>query len=201
MKKFIINKNSYLTKDIYAFYNCDYVGYRRSQNPDFINKLKNNTLINDEMDLVSDFVEAFQKLYEDIGKITKSANKNVVVCVVPRSKAEKKYKQCQLMFKKAVSCAACKLGLVDGTNYIKRVKDTKTTHNWRMENNTGKMPYPGIMLDTCVFCKENIKGNTIVLVDDIYTRGVNIAEDCIQTLLDLGAKNVIMYVVAKTIEK
>ena len=41
---------------------------------------------------------------------------------------------------------------------------------------------------------------TVLLVDDIYTKCVNVAEDCIQTLLDLGAKDVILYVIVKTKE-
>lgn len=40
----------------------------------------------------------------------------------------------------------------------------------------------------------------IVLVYDIYTKGINNCEDCLQTLLDFGAKSVIMYVVAQTRE-
>lgn len=44
------------------------------------------------------------------------------------------------------------------------------------------------------------RGKTVLLVDDIYIKGVNVAEDCIQTLLDLGAKDVILYVIAKTKE-
>lgn len=67
-----------------------------------------------------------------------------------------------------------------------------------MENNTGDMPYPGITKDTCEICKSNIANKDIILVDDIYTEGVNTIEDCLQTLLELGAKSVILYVIAKT---
>lgn len=38
----------------------------------------------------------------------------------------------------------------------------------------------------------------MILVDDIYTENVNIAEDIIQTIFDLGAKSVTLYVIAKT---
>ncbi len=79
-----------------------------------------------------------------------------------------------------------------------RVKDTKTTHNWRLENNTGDNPYKGITKDTCRVDLSKIKGQNIILVDDIYTEGVNVIEDCIQNLFDLGAKSVILYVTAKT---
>lgn len=102
------------------------------------------------------------------------------------------------MFKKAVSSAVNKLGLKNATEAIKRVKDTKTTHNWRLENNTGNLPYVGITKDTCSVDINSIKGKNIILIDDIYTEGVNVAEDCIKFLFDLGAKNVILYTIAKT---
>ena len=43
-----------------------------------------------------------------------------------------------------------------------------------------------------------VKDKYIILVDDIYTEGVNVIEDCIQYLFDLGTKSVILYVTAKT---
>lgn len=43
MKEFTIKANSYLSADISGYYNCDYVGYQKSGNPDFINHLKNMT--------------------------------------------------------------------------------------------------------------------------------------------------------------
>ena len=43
-----------------------------------------------------------------------------------------------------------------------------------------------------------VEGKNVILVDDIYTKDVNVAEDCIQTLFDFGAKDVILYTVAKT---
>jgi len=121
-----------------------------------------------------------------------------IVLVVPRSKAEKNYKQCQLMFKKAISSTVNKIGFNNGVDAIKRIKDTKTTHDWRLEHNTGEAPYVGITKDTCDINENLIKGKNILLVDDIYTENVNTIEDCIQTLLDLGAKCVILYVIAKT---
>lgn len=90
------------------------------------------------------------------------------------------------------------MGFSNGTDAIKRIKDTKTTHSWRMEDNTGDMQYVGITKDTCKIDETKIVGKDIILVDDIYTEGVFVAEDCIQTLLDLGAKSVILYVIAKT---
>lgn len=60
------------------------------------------------------------------------------------------------------------------------------------------MPYKEITRDTCEVKERAIKNKHILLVDDIYTNGVNVAEDCIQTLLDFGAKSVILYVIART---
>ena len=199
MKKFTIEKNSYLDRDVTAYYNCDYVGYQQKGNPDFINRLKNMSKSHNEMDLVKDYIEVSERATNDLRNIISNENLfDCVICVVPRSKAEKSYPQKQLMFKKAISSIADSLDVVNGTNAIKRIKDTKTTHNWRLEDNTGDMPYKGITKDTCEFNQSKIRNKNIILVDDIYTQGVNIAEDCIQTLLDFGAKSVILYVTAKT---
>lgn len=67
-----------------------------------------------------------------------------------------------------------------------------------MENNTGELPYVGITKDTCDLKASSFRNKTVILVDDIYTKGVFIAEDCAQSLLDFGAKRVILYVIAKT---
>lgn len=145
MKKFIIKKNKYLDRDIIAYYNCEYFGYQQHDNPDFINHLKNMSNKYKETDLVKDFIEVVEMSEADLKKIIKKLNVNdLTICVIPRSKSEKKYKQSQLMFKKAISCIADSLGLENGTDAIKRIKDTKTTHNWRLENNNGKSPYVGI---------------------------------------------------------
>ena len=37
-----------------------------------------------------------------------------------------------------------------------------------------------------------------MLIDDIYTLGVNVVEDCIQALYDRGARQVIFYAVGRT---
>ena len=57
MKEFTIKANSYLSTDISGYYNCDYVGYQKSGNPDFINRLKNMTMKSSELDLVKDFID------------------------------------------------------------------------------------------------------------------------------------------------
>lgn len=199
MKKFIIPQNKYLDRDIIGYYNCDYIGYRQNGNPDFINRLKNMSKQLDEMDLVDDFIEVASRFTKDCEEILKNHNISVV-CVVPRSKMDSSYAQNQRLFRKAISCATNSLHLTNGVEIIKRVKNSKTTHNWRLEKNYGKMPYPGITKDTCQINKSSIADKVVLLVDDIYTKGVNVAEDCIQTLFELGAKDVILYVIAKTKE-
>ncbi len=64
----------------------------------------------------------------------------------------------------------------------------------------GEMPYPGITKDTCII-SENIRGKDILLIDDLYTKTINIDEDAIQALLDYGAKSVVFYAVGKTVTK
>lgn len=199
MKKFTITTNHYLQNDIPGYYNCDYTGYQKHGNPDFINRLKNMSNQYSELDLVMDFIQVFETAYRDIKSIISDAKlSDCAIAVIPRSKAEQHYKQSQLLFRKAISCVADKLNCQNTTDALKRVKDTKTTHSWRMEHNLGPMPYKGITKDTCGIDKSKIKDKNIVLVDDIYTKNVYVAEDCIQTLLDCGAKSVILYVIAKT---
>lgn len=92
------------------------------------------------------------------------------------------------MFKKAIFSVVNNLDTINGSDYIKRLKETKTTHNWRLGNNTVDMPYKGITKDIWEINKSLIFGKDIVLVDDVYTEGVFVAEDCIQTLFDFGVK-------------
>ena len=61
----------------------------------------------------------------------------------------------------------------------------------------GDMPYPGITNDTCRL-SGSVSGRNVILVDDIYTKTVNIDEDCCQFLLDNGAKSVTLYTICKT---
>lgn len=101
MKSFTINKNSYLDRDVKGYYNCDYIGYQQKGNPDFINRLKNMTKSHNEMDLVKDFIEVADRATNDLQRIIENEGLyNPIICVVPRSKAEKSYSPSQLMFKK-----------------------------------------------------------------------------------------------------
>lgn len=62
------------------------------------------------------------------------------------------------------------------------------------------MPYPGITKATCTISEE-VRGKDILLIDDLYTEGVNIDEDAIQALLDNGAVSVIFYSLGKTLKR
>jgi phosphoribosylpyrophosphate synthetase len=64
----------------------------------------------------------------------------------------------------------------------------------------GDLPYPGITKNTCTI-SENVRGKNILLIDDLYTKTVNIDEDAIQALLDKGARSVVFYAVGKTMSR
>ena len=127
-----------------------------------------------------------------------------VLMAVPRSKSG----MCnwQLGFKAAVRTTVkalqdSNLPVVDGTDFIFRHTSTKMTHLRKPVSNfenTGSEPYPGITKDTCDIQNESIKGRTVILIDDIYTKTVNVDEDCIQALYDAGAARVVFYAVAYT---
>lgn len=201
MNKFIIESNVYLGTNIEAYYSMDYTRYGNVNNPNFLNLLK-NTYDND-MYLYFPYQNLMNILINDIPKlIEKSKSTPSTICVVPRSKSEVSYSKNQLLFKKATRSALMKIGSInDGTDYIYRHTNTKTTHLRRdIKNycNDGEYPYPGITKDTCDISPE-VEGKDILLIDDIYTKTVNIDEDAIQALLDNGAKSVTFYAVAKTI--
>ena len=199
-ERFIIRKNRFLMKNTIGYYNCEYVRYGQPGNPDFLNKLKNIYGNENISVLKSSMKNAAVLLEEDIPDIIEENDLNncALICV-PRSKAWFTAKQ--LMFKEAVRMAAVNMNIIDGTDYIIRTDDTYTTHfrnpipNF---DNDGDKPYPGITKETCVIDSEKIYNKNIILIDDIYTNGVNIDEDCIQALTDAGAKNIILYVIAYT---
>jgi hypothetical protein len=132
-------------------------------------------------------------LLKDLPHILKLSGKSsLVVCAIPRAKVN--YNHDQLYLKKTISKVATQLsGFIDGTNYIIRVVDTKTTHRARSgHGGYGDMPYLQITKNTCEI-SNNIKDKDILLVDDLYTNSVNIDEDAIQSLYDKGAKSVVFY--------
>lgn len=204
MNNFKIDPNEFLFTEIQAYYNSDYQGGEGKWNVKGTIEYIICTLKNDINYPVADdkLKDAASGLYDilkrDLSSIQQlSGVNNLTVCVVPRAKV--KYMPEQLFFKRTIKDAVEKIdGLNDGTNYINRIEDTKTTHRPPPYEGNGSQPYPNITKDTCLI-SDDIIGKDILLIDDLYTKTVNIDEDAIQALLDRGANSVIFYSIGKTI--
>lgn len=195
MNEFTINANDYLSSRAQGFYHTDYTGYRNLGNPDYLNDLK-NTFNNYPMDRLD---SAANQLYTVLKNDLACFDKNLTICIVPRAKAENTYEHNQLLFKKTIQKVIGELKFQNGSNYIIRHTDTKTTHlNRSGYGGDGDLPYPGITQKTCRISKD-VRSKNILLIDDIYTNGVNIDEDVIQSLYNKGAKSVTFYSIGKTI--
>lgn len=201
-QEFIIFPNEYLTQEIKLFYHTNYLGYRQIGNPDYLNTLKNTYNSYSKEVLETAIQELINVLLEDLPIIIETLEiQSITVCLVPRAKAENSYQPNQLLFKKVVQYVCNKLSINDGSDYITRHTNTRTTHlplHTPNYNNDGDMPYPGITKNTCNISSE-VTGKDILLIDDIYTANVYIDEDAIQALLDNGANTVTFYAVGKTI--
>jgi len=205
--KFIIDTNAYLHDATVGYYHQDYMGYDHPDNPQFLLTLKNTFANTNNRLLAAAQAEVVKILLSDIPEIMKENKINSCICVcVPRAKASQKYSKTQLMFKEAVCEAVAQLvGVADGTDCIERTIDTCTTHlakateEGRLSiDNSGSKPYPGITIETCSINATRFRGQNVILIDDIYTKTVNIDEDCIQALYQNGAKKVIFYAIGKT---
>ncbi|MCB0451085.1 MAG: amidophosphoribosyltransferase [Bacteroidetes bacterium] len=197
----------FIQQSINAFYHTDFGGIDLPNNPNYLYKLKNDPHHNwTDFRLQEAQQQLLNVLLNDLPNILTQVNKNqVTVCVVPRAKADNTYQPNQMLFKATIKNAVNQLGnnFTDGTDFIMRHKNTKTTHLRKpMEGfvNDGSEPYPGISLATCNF-SNNINGRDILLIDDIYTKNVNIDEDMIQALIKNGANSVTFYAIGKTIKK
>jgi predicted amidophosphoribosyltransferase len=202
MTPFTIEQNDYLTQNIQAFYHTDFGGSQFPGNPNFLYKLKNDPhhkwTTSDLRKAISDFgkilVSDLQKIQTHLGK------SSLTICVVPRSKADSAYHPNQLLFKATVKQVINNLGLIDGTDYMIRHTNTRTTHLRRETEvvNDGELPSPGITNATCTISDEVI-GKDILLIDDVYTKTVNIDEDAIEALLRKRANSVAFYAIGKTV--
>ncbi len=202
-------QGTFLRSDTYAYYHDLYhsgdQAYRSTQGTveNIITTLKNQF-----RDTGIDLLQRTSKdmldiLKRDLPHILRSSGKEkLTICVIPRSKAESSYLPTQLFLKEAIKAYATDQdGFQDGTDYIIRHTDTKTTHMIKSGyEGTGDMPYPGITKATCRISEE-VRGKDILLIDDLYTEGVNIDEDAIQALLDNGAGSVIFYSLGKTLKR
>lgn len=205
MTPFTLERNNYLRENIQGFYHTDFGGFDFPNNPNYLYKLKNDPHHNWNQYRLKEAQQMLLRvLLVDLPQISHQINANpLTVCVVPRAKAENTYRPNQLFFRQTVRKSIHMLGnnFIDGTHFIERHINTKTTHLRRPIDgyeNDGPAPYPGISSDTCNFSNE-INGRNILLIDDIYTRTVNIDEDMIQTLLNRGAISVVFYAIGNTI--
>lgn len=197
---------TFLKQDTNSFYHADYNSGGSWQIPNSIENLiwtfKNDVdpfperLPNVQQQLSAILRQDLPQIIRQIGK------NNLTVCVVPRSKAEDYYRADQLLFRRVISNVADELpNFQNGTNYIVRHTNTRTTHlDKNGEGGDGNLPYPGITKNTCTI-SEQINGKDILLIDDLYTKSVNIDEDAIQALLDNGAKSVTFYSIGKTVSR
>ena len=206
LSRHIIESNSYLTKQITAFYDCAYMrpdpegsGFSIRVS-DAIRTLKNtfNHESDNELFRAKNYIRTIATT--DLKQIIEQERiENPIIVCVPRSKAD--FSDKQLLFRKAISEAANNTVATNGAEYIRRIRNTKTTHlaNTRKGDMSGDgdMPYPGITNDTCRL-SGSVSGRNVILVDDIYTKTVNVDEDCCQFLLDNGAKSVTLYTICKT---
>lgn len=216
MHRFILEKNDFLKTDINSFYHTDYFGFGNEGNPDYLNILK-NTYGNYSQKSLGHAVSQLENVFKDIFDIAYTHNEfkfdwPLTICIVPRAKTN--YKKNQLLFhstlKEFVKRIVDDLNeaqyheiFEDGSDYLTRTINTKTTHlPFETPNyiNDGAKPYPGITMATCKISSK-VKGKSILLIDDIYTKNINVDEDAIQALLDSGAKSVIFYAIAKSLKK
>ncbi len=201
--------NQILHKPVSAFYHDDYHGgdeVRRNTPKSVENiicTLKNQFKDKSQSLLETTSLFLAEILMEDLPKILQVTGKEALtVCVIPRAKKETDYNSNQRLFKTTV-CRVIEQSthFHNGTNYITRHTNTRTTHMDRSGyGGDGARPYPGITKETCTISPE-VKNKDILLIDDLYTKTVNIDEDAIQALFDMGANSVTFYAVGKTISR
>lgn len=206
MNKFIMGKNQFLSRDVLGYFHANFRGAGQPGNPDFLYKLKNDPHHNWSQQQIRYALNDLKRVLGiDFPEIIKQVQASTLtVCVVPRAKAETSYRPDQLLFKAAVGAYACSThGFLDGSDFIIRHTNTRTTHLRNPVDgfeNDGRMPYRGIASDTCNFSAD-IRGRDILLVDDVYTKTVNIDEDMVQALFDNRANSVVFYAIGKTPKK
>ncbi len=98
MQKYTIVSNEYLNKDTDAYFRCDYLGFEKQNNPDYINILKNTfgkenyAKLQEAKNLVK------TNLHRELSHIIRDINdEDIVICTVPRSKCTNSYINNQLL--------------------------------------------------------------------------------------------------------
>jgi len=201
MNLFQIERNEYLTQTTTGYFHTPYTKMGNTGNPDYLNALKNTFNDFSQQKLQGAVKQLREALDAALPKVYQAVGcKDLIMCVVPRAKADGVYQPNQQLFKITVRAAIQQIdGLVDGCDCIRRHTNTKTTHlrnTIANYNNDGMAPYPGITRQTCEI-EPSIIGRDVLLVDDIYTPGVNVDEDAIEALLASGARMVTLFAVAK----
>lgn len=196
-----------LSRDVKAFYHEDYSGggsWRISGTlENLICTLKNDITPYPEPVLQNARKLLASILRTDLPEVLRLTGRTTLrVCVIPRAKKEGFYRANQLYLRATIQSVVQSLaGFEDGTHDILRHTNTKTTHRAKWgHGGEGRMPYAGITRDTCTL-SDNIVGKDILLIDDLYTKTVNIDEDCLQALIDKGAKSVFFYAFGKTVSR
>ena len=204
-----ISQNDFLDRNLKLYWRYNYISsnfiggsVKDQQMSEDIRTLKNQF-----RDKKINFLQScYQRIRADVDEGLQILVKQLAVtrlpCVavaVPRSKAT--FCDDQLYLIKAISDAITLNGMENGAYFIQRHSDTKTTHLMNTKigdmNKTGDAPYPGITGRTCNL-DGDVRGKNVILIDDIYTGGVNVDEDCAQFLFDNGARNVVLYALCKT---
>lgn len=205
MEEFVISANNCLRHNTKAFTHSDYHGGGnwkiQGTVENMICTIKNHPDPYPQSVLNNATMRLSAILAEELPQILQATGlQNLRVCVIPRSKREDYFEDNQKLFRATIQQTIRTLnGFEDGTYDIIRHTNTATTHLSRSgRGGEGPMPYCGITKDTCTI-SNNVYGKDILLIDDLYTRTVNIDEDAIQALYDNGAKSVIFYAIGKTI--
>lgn len=203
----------YLHTTTEHYYSFNY--YRMSStnpnHPRFLNVLKNDLLNFTESALRESSNSLRNCLREALGelRIIFGQGDRPLVCLVPRAKKDEHYYPSQLRFKEVLKEVLRNeaTNYEDGIECIVRIRNVVTTHarnglipvfqNPRAIGRDLIRITPGVTKETCQI-SNRVRGRNIILVDDIYTRGVNIDEDAIQALYDFGAKSVVLYTVGYT---
>lgn len=195
-----------LSRDVQAFYHEDYFPNNRKTTGTIENTictLKNDITPYTESVLQNARNQLIGILRTDLPQILHLTGRTTLrVCVIPRAKKEEFYRANQLYLRATIqSVVLCLDRFEDGTHDIIRQTNTRTTHrNKSGHGGDGRMPYAGITNDTCTLSDEII-GKDILLIDDLYTKTVNIDEDCLQALIDKGARSVYFYSIGKTVSR
>ena len=117
------------------------------------------------------------------GNFTKDEMKNVVVCVIP---ASTQYKN-DLRYKTLCTKIAEKFPVINGYEYISIVSDRSDSRGQKSSDTVWNLSF-----------SSNVRGKTIVLFDDITTRGTSFIQVA-SKLKQNGAANVIGFFLGKTV--